>query len=87
MTMVSFLLETAKSGQSVIRVLCDDTDVFVLLMYCMNRTDFVVVSLFVAVWCRDLTTTYSMVKVWRHKMLLSPCSPSVLPSMALQSTY
>ena len=32
-TMVSFVLEAAKSGQSVIRVLSDDTDLFVLLVY------------------------------------------------------
>ena len=47
-TMVSFLLETANSGQSVIRVLSDDTYVFVLLMYWINRTDFfVMVGVFV----------------------------------------
>ena len=38
-TMVSFVLEAAKSGQSVIRVLSDDTDVFVLLVYWMNRAN------------------------------------------------
>ena len=34
-----FLLEAAKSGQNVICLLRDDTDVFVLLAYCVNRTD------------------------------------------------
>ena len=32
-TMVSFVLEAAKSGQRVIRVRSDDTDLFVLLVY------------------------------------------------------
>ena len=36
-TMVSFVLEAAKSGQSVIRVLINDTDVFVFLVYWVNR--------------------------------------------------
>ena len=35
-TMISFVLEEAKSGQSVIRVLSDDTDVFILLVYRVN---------------------------------------------------
>ena len=34
----SFLLEAAKSGQNVICILRDDTDVFVLLAYWVNRT-------------------------------------------------
>ena len=38
-TMVSFLLETARSGQSVTRLHNDNTDVFVLLTYWVNRTD------------------------------------------------
>ena len=33
----SFLLEAAKSGQNVIYILRDDTDVFVLLAYWANR--------------------------------------------------
>ena len=32
-TMVSFVLEAAKSGQSVFQILSDDTDVFILLVY------------------------------------------------------
>ena len=36
-TMISFVLEEAKPGQSVIRVLSDDTDVFILLVYWVNR--------------------------------------------------
>ena len=35
----SFRLETAKSGQNVICILMDDTDVFVLLAYWVNRAD------------------------------------------------
>ena len=35
----SFLLEAAKSGQNVICILRDDTDVFVLLAYSVNRAD------------------------------------------------
>ena len=35
-TMVSFVLEAAKSGQSLIHVLSDNTDVFVLLVYWVN---------------------------------------------------
>ena len=35
----SFLLEAAKSGQKVICILSDDTDVFVLLAYWVNWTD------------------------------------------------
>ena len=39
-TMVSFVLEAAKSGQSVICILSDDIDVFALLVfYHMNRAD------------------------------------------------
>ena len=37
--MIYFLLEAAKSGQSMIRILSDDTDVIVLLGYWMNRAD------------------------------------------------
>ena len=32
-TMIAYLLQVAKSGKSVIRILTDDTDVFVLLVY------------------------------------------------------
>ena len=39
MTMVSFVLEAAKSGQSVICILSDDIDVLVLLGYCVNWAD------------------------------------------------
>ena len=39
MTMVTFLMEAAKSSQSVTRILSDDTDVFVLLVYWVNPTD------------------------------------------------
>ena len=38
-TMVSFLLDVARSDQRVIRMLSDDTDVFVLLVHWVNRTD------------------------------------------------
>ena len=38
-TMVSFVLEAAKSGQSVIQILSDDTDVFILLVYWVYRAD------------------------------------------------
>ena len=38
-TMVSFVLEAAKSGQHVICILSDDTDVFALLDYWVNRAD------------------------------------------------
>ena len=38
-TMVSFVLQAAQSGQNTIRVLSDDTDVFVLLVYWVNRAD------------------------------------------------
>ena len=31
--MISYVLRAANSGNSVVRVLCDDTDVFVLLVY------------------------------------------------------
>ena len=34
-TMIAHLLQAAESGQSVIRILTDDTDVFVLLVYCV----------------------------------------------------
>ena len=34
-TMIAHLLKAAESGQSVIRILTDDTDVFVLLVYCV----------------------------------------------------
>lgn len=36
-TMISYLLEAARSGKNVIRVLSDDTDVFVLLVYWVFR--------------------------------------------------
>ena len=32
-TMIAYLLQAAESGQSIIRILTDDTDVFVLLVY------------------------------------------------------
>ena len=32
-TMIAYLLQAAESGKSVIRILTDDTDVFVLLVY------------------------------------------------------
>ena len=32
-TMIAYLLQAAKSGTSVIRILTDDTDIFVLLVY------------------------------------------------------
>ena len=32
-TIVSYVLDAANSGQNTIRILCDDTDVFVLLVY------------------------------------------------------
>ena len=35
----SFLLEAAKYGQNLICILSDDTDVFVLLAYWVNRAD------------------------------------------------
>ena len=38
-TMVSFVLEAAKAGQGVVRVLSDDTDVFVLLVYWVHRAN------------------------------------------------
>ena len=34
-TMIAHLLQAAESGQSVIRILTDDTDVFILLVYCV----------------------------------------------------
>ena len=34
-TMIAHLLQAAESGQSVIRIITDDTDVFVLLVYCV----------------------------------------------------
>ena len=34
-TMIAHLLQAAESGQSVIRILTDDTDVVVLLVYCV----------------------------------------------------
>ena len=36
-TMISFVIEAAKCGKDVIRVLSDDTDVFVLLVYWVYR--------------------------------------------------
>ena len=38
-TMESFVLEAANSGQSVVPILSDDTDVFVLLGYRVNSAD------------------------------------------------
>lgn len=38
-TMVSFVLEAAKSGDPVVRVVSDDTDVFVLLVYWVKRAE------------------------------------------------
>ena len=38
-TMISFVLEAAKSGQSVIQILSDDTDVFILLVYWVYQAD------------------------------------------------
>ena len=35
----SIVLGTTKSGQSVTRILSDDTEVFVLLVYWVNRAD------------------------------------------------
>ena len=32
-TMIAYLLQAAESGKSLIRILTDDTDVFVLLVY------------------------------------------------------
>ena len=32
-TMIAYLLQAAKSGTSVIRIITDDTDIFVLLVY------------------------------------------------------
>ena len=32
-TMIAYILQAAESGKSVIRILTDDTDVFVLLVY------------------------------------------------------
>jgi hypothetical protein len=32
-TMIAYMLQAAESGKAVIRILCDDTDVFVLLVY------------------------------------------------------
>ena len=34
-TMIAYLLQAAESGNSVIRILTDDTDVFALLVYCV----------------------------------------------------
>ena len=36
-TMVSYILEAANYGKNVIRVLSDDTDVFILLVYWVYR--------------------------------------------------
>ena len=38
-TMISYVLESANNGKGVIRVLSDDTDVFVLLVYWVHRAD------------------------------------------------
>ena len=37
--MVSYVLEAAKNGKRVIRMLSDDTDVFVLLVYWVYKAD------------------------------------------------
>ena len=36
LTVASFVLETAKSGESVVRILSNDADMFVLLAYWVN---------------------------------------------------
>ena len=36
--MISYVLQAANHGKSVIRVLSDDTDVFVLLVYWVHRS-------------------------------------------------
>lgn len=67
-TMISYVLEAASSSQGVIRVLSDDTDVFVLLVYwvyqaelqCkvqMERWDGTVLD--INATCADLGPTYS----------------------------
>ena len=38
-TMISYAIEAAKCGKDVIRVLSDDTDVFVLLVYWVHREE------------------------------------------------
>ena len=38
-TMVSYVLKAAKNGKGVIRVVSDDTDAFVLLVYWVYRAD------------------------------------------------
>ena len=38
-TLISYVLESANNGKGVIRVLSDDTDVIVLLVYCVHRAD------------------------------------------------
>ena len=37
--MISYVIEAAKCGKDVTRVLSDDTDVFVLLVYWVNREE------------------------------------------------
>ena len=37
--MISYVIEAAKCGKDIIRVLSDDTDVFVLLVYCVYREE------------------------------------------------
>ena len=38
-TIISYVLHAAQSGKGVVRILCDDTDVFVLLVYWVFRKD------------------------------------------------
>ena len=38
-TMISYVIEAAKNGKDVIRLLSDDTDVFVLLVYWVYREE------------------------------------------------
>ena len=38
-TIISYVLHAAQSGKGVVRILCDDTDVFVLLVYWIFRED------------------------------------------------
>ncbi len=47
-TIISYVIEAAKCGKDVIRVLSDDTDVFVLLVY------------WVYVWCSRKTSWMSL---------------------------
>ena len=40
-TIISYVLQAVGEGNNVVRVLCDDTDVFVLLVFCMWRNQLV----------------------------------------------